>query len=214
MKKLIMTAAVLATASIVTAQTVTSANMVGYAKVNAVGDQLTLCALNFETGGATLQEIIGTDVPNLSWVYFWDMDLGQYVNAQLSGRGSWSPNLVVDLGDAFWIDSSAAAGVTNEVIFSGEVLTGDQVISLPSSLSMIGYGYPVDFDWQDTQMSADLENLSWVYVWDNGLQEYVNYQKSGRGSWNGNPSIGLSDGFWVNNVGVQVDVTETVPFTP
>jgi len=60
MKKLVMTVAVLAcAASVVSAQTVTSANMVGYAKVNAVGGELTLVALNFEPSTNLVSEIVG-----------------------------------------------------------------------------------------------------------------------------------------------------------
>ena len=213
MKKLVMTVAVLAcAASIVSAQTVTSANMVGYTKVNAVGGQLTMCALNFETGGATLQELIGTDVPNLSGLFLWDVSAGAYVTASLGSRGTWSPDLVLELGDAFWIQ--AAGSGTNELIFSGEVLITDSVITVPSGLAMVGYGYPVDQDWQNTQISADLPNLSGLFVWDNDTQSYTTYAKGSRGTWNGNPGLGPTEGFWVDNSGVQIDVDEPVPFTP
>lgn len=211
MKKIVMTAALVACAAVVTAQTVTSANIVGYTKVDAVGGELSLVALNFDAGTAnTLEDLIGQGVPNLTWVYLWDVDAGTYKSAQLGARGTWSPNLAVELGDAFWI--AATGSDTNELIFSGEVLTDDAVISLPTGVAMIGYGYPVNFDWQTTQMSSDLDNLSWVYVWDEDTQAYVSSQKGARGTWNANPAVGPRNGFWVENAGAPIDVTETVPF--
>ncbi len=213
MKKLVMTVALIACATVGSAQTVTSANIVGYSKVNPVGGELSLVALNFDAGSAnTLEDLIGQSVPNLTWVYLWDVDAGAYESAQLSARGSWTPNLEVELGDAFWIQPAGSG--TNEVVFSGEVLVEDAIVTLPAGVSMLGYGYPVNLEWQSTQMSSDLDNLSWVFTWDQGTQAYISAQKSARGSWTANPSIGVTEGFWVDNAGDQIDVAEPLPFTP
>ena len=214
MKKLVMTVAVLAcAASIASAQTVTSANMVGYTKVNAVGSELALVALNFETDGATLSELIpGSDLPGLSTIYIWDKGTAAYLVATLSTRGAWSMDPVIDLGDAFWI---APAGTgTNELIFSGEVLIEDSIITLPAGIIATGYGYPVDKDFTTTEMAAELPGLSTVYTWDEGTQAYSVFTKSTRGAWSGSPILDPVGGFWIDNPEGELTVTNTVPFTP
>ena len=63
MKKLVMTAAVLAcAASIASAQTVTSANIVGYGKVQAA-DGLQIASMQFVSGSNTLDTIFGDQYP-------------------------------------------------------------------------------------------------------------------------------------------------------
>ncbi len=211
MKKVIVAVALVACAVVVTAQTVTSANIVGYAKVDAVGGELSLVALNFDPGAAnTITELIGNDVPNGSTIFLWDMDAGTYEVSVLGSRGSWTPEIYLELGDAFWIQAFGTG--TNELIFSGEVLIDDRAISLPAGLSMIGYGYPVLTSWQDTQLSSGLENGSILFVWDDAAQAYDTITKSTRGSWNANPVVGVMDGFWVDNVGSATNISETVPF--
>ncbi|MDZ8117921.1 hypothetical protein [Pontiella agarivorans] len=214
MKKIIATAAMAACAAVVTAQTVTSANIVGYTKVEAVGGELTLVALNFDAGSATLQDLLGTDLPALSGVFLWDKGTGAYVGSTLNTRGSWTPNLTVNTGDAFWV-STAGSG-TNELILSGEVITDDVVVTLPAGIVATGYGYPVEKDFKDTQMASDLPSLSGIFLWDADTQSYAAWSKNTRGSWvgTGDPILAPSAGFWVDNAGSEVDVTEPVPFTP
>ena len=214
MKKLIMTVAVLATASIVTAQTVTSANMVGYTKVNAVGGELSLVALNFETGGVELQDLIGGDVPSGSSVFLWDKVGGAYSVAALNTRGTWVPNLTFELGDAVWIQ--AAGSGTNELIFSGEVLTTNALITLPAGVVATGYYFPVSKDFTATQMAADVANGSSLFIWDEVAQGYLVWAKNTRGSWVGTgvPVLDPKGGFWIDNSGAEVIVDEPVPFTP
>ncbi|VGO16119.1 hypothetical protein PDESU_04709 [Pontiella desulfatans] len=214
MKKLVMAVAVLACASAVVAQTVTSANIVGYTKVNAVGGELSLVALNFETGGTTLQDMIGTDVPALSFVYLWDKDTSAYTSASLNTRGSWTPNLTVDIGDAMWIQAAGAG--TNELIFSGEVLTSNSVWALPAGIVATGYSFPVEKDFKTTQAATDLAALSFLYMWDEGTQSYAAWSKNTRGTWTGtgDPIMDPKEGFWIDNAGSAIVVDEPVPFTP
>ena len=212
MKRLIMAVAGLACVTSVVSAQVTSANIVGYTKVPVVGGELSLVAVNFDTGGAVLSDVIGTSVPALSFVYKWDKDSSQYVPSSLNTRGAWSPNFTVDLGDALWIVPAGSA--TNDIIFSGEVLLGDSVLTVPASASMNAYGYPVETDITATQIGDDLPALSFIYTWDSGLQSYVPVSKNTRGAWSGSAVVSPSEGFWIINSGVQVDITNSVPFTP
>ncbi|MCF7817689.1 MAG: hypothetical protein K9M54_07390 [Kiritimatiellales bacterium] len=208
MKKLVVTAAMLAcAASMASAQTVTSANMVGYAKVNAIGGQLTLVALNFETGGLTLNDVFGT-LPSASAIHLWDKTGNTYITST-KGRAGFSPNSVIGLGDAFWIQ--AAGTGTNEVILSGEVLlSATNVVSVATGLDATGYFYPVETLWQDTDLAAQLPSASAVHIW-NGVG-YSTYTK-GRAGWSGNPTIGVGSGFWVQSPS-SFTWSEVRPFNP
>ncbi len=218
MKKLIMTAAVVACAAVVTAQTVTSANIVGYNKVDVVGGQLALVALNFDSSApATLNDLIGTALPNLSKAYVWDKSTAGYLaTAAYSTRsGAWSPNHAIDLGDAFWIESAAAPGVTNELIFSGEVALTVVSNSVPGSgVVATGIGFPVDIDFRSTVISTNLPANSLIYQW-NGAG-YDSKLKSARSGWGTTAiPVGVGEGFWLQNGGAtEVIAAEPPPFTP
>ncbi len=208
-----MTAAVLTcAASIVSAQTVTSANIVGYTKVNAVGGELSLVALNLDAGGGSLQDLIGTDVPSLSSVFLWNKGTGAYDAASLNARGSWTPNLVVSLGDAFWIQASGIG--TNELILSGEVLSGSNTWTIAAGTAATGYYYPVDKNFTTTEAAVALPALSSVFIWDEATQNYQAWSKNARGAWSGSIILAPSTGFWIDNAGSEIVVSEPVPFTP
>jgi hypothetical protein len=213
MKKLVMTVAVLACAASMVSAQVTSANIVGYTKVEAVGGELTLAAVNFDTGGVLLSDVIpsGT-LPANSSVYKWDKTTKSYAVSSLNARGAWNNNFTLNLGDALWIQ--AAGTDTNEIVFSGEVLTDVASITLPNGIVATGYYYPVSQSWTATQMASDLVSGSTVYIWDAGSQSYISASKNARGAWNANPTIDPQSGFWVLNNGAEAVVNESVPFTP
>ena len=77
MKKLLMTAAVLATASIVTAQTVTSANIVGYNKDVADTGILEISGMQF-VGGTDLRSAYGDSYPMGTVCYVYNIGTGLY----------------------------------------------------------------------------------------------------------------------------------------
>ena len=211
MKKLIMTAAVVACASIVTAQVV-SDNIVGYTKVSATGGELTLVGINFDTGGATITDLIGTSVPALSVVYKWDKVTDTYAVSTINSRGAWSQNFVLDRGDALFVKPSGAG--TSDLVFAGEVLSDPAVITVPTGIRAMSYEFPVDAAWTSTQLSSDVPALSALYTWNQGTQSYGVSTKNSRGAWSVNPTISPSQAFFINNPGGQIDVTEPVPFTP
>ncbi len=216
MKKLVLTAAVLGFAASMASAQVYSQNIVGYCKTEFVGGQLTLCAINFLTDddGILVSELLPKEsTPIGTYVYTWDKENMGYIVSFVTGRRVWSGDTALYFGDAFWVQSGAAAGVTNEVVVSGEVLLEDQVINLPIGLVATGYGYPVNKELKTTQIATDLANGSMIYTWDASSQGYAVLQKSARGTWSGSGAVSPGTGFWVNNNGAELNVTEPVPFT-
>ena len=91
MKKLIMTAAVVACAAIVSAQVV-SDNIVGYAKFTASEGAFTMAAINFEPSSPFVSDLIGNQLPLGSKIYKWDKATDGYVSYTKTGRsapGAW-----------------------------------------------------------------------------------------------------------------------------
>jgi hypothetical protein len=207
MKKLVMAAAVLTCASIVTAQT-QSQNIVGYTKVTVDSGTLALVALNFDSP-TTLQDLIGTSVPGLSVVYKWNKLTSSYDSASLNTRGAWGPNLTLDIGDAFFIQPGGSG--THEIVVPGEVLGTDATNAIPTGVTALGIQYPITQPWQNTALSGALPGLSVLYVWDQVGQGYVSYSKNTRGVWSGNPVIDTKEGFFVDNPGGPLSVVEANP---
>ena len=227
MKKLVMTVAVLAcAASVVSAQTVTSANMVGYTKVSAVGGELSLVALNFTPSTNLVTELFGDQLPWKSNLYVWDQATDTYRAYSKSGRagpGTWPSEAYVNLGEALWIETPAGSG-TSEVIFSGEVLlaeTNTVIVATPTTFDMVGMSYPVDIAFGDTDLSEALPFQSSVTFWKDDGTGYQAFSKSGRaapGTWSTEAKakiIPASGGFWVESgSGSSVLWEEARPFTP
>ena len=200
--------AVMLGAFVAQAQT-TSDNIVGYGKVNAVGGELTLVALNFDTGGLALNDLF-SDLPSGSAIHVWDKASGAYVSSN-KGRAGFSPNTILSVGDAFWIQAGGSG--TTEIVLPGEVNT-DAVNSttIAAGIEATGYFYPVAVAFGDTDLASTLPSGSTIHIWDDSTSSYKSYNK-GRAGWGTGATevIGVSQGFWVQAPS-SVSWDETRPF--
>jgi hypothetical protein len=207
MKKTVITLAVVAFVAAAAQAQTTSANLVGYTKVNAVGGELTLVALNF-SGGSTIGELLGDQVPQGTVVNLWDKDQNTYVT-DTKTRAGFSSTSTVELGDALWISAGGSAGATNVIIFSGEVLTDStNTVTYSTGIEATGYFYPVSTAWTDTDLSVQAPQGSVLNVWNGS--SYTTSTKT-RGGWSANPTIGVSEGFWLQ-VPSETTINEVRPF--
>ena len=216
MKKLVMTVVVLASAaSIATAQTVTSENVVGYTKVEAIGGQLSLVAVNFETDGAALNALVGDQLDDLSSIFVWDKDGGVYLPVASKTRGTWSPDHVINMGDALWLSPSGSA--TQDVLFAGEVLiSGTNSYTVAPGIDATGFYYPTEVTFKDTDLAATVPDLSTLFVWTGSA--YHQWNKT-RGSWapvapaTGDAVLGPSQAYWIKSASsTNKTVNEIRPF--
>ena len=165
MKKLIMTAAVVACAAVVTAQTVTSANIVGYSKVAKPGSaDLNILGVTFVSQNNLLSELCPVDqfngaldvpgnadqliiyTPGSGYATYAKYDASSYpgyedqVGWQAAGTfGFGQPFVdpVVPAGSSLWIKSAPTASAV-DVILSGEVVSDEIVTnSIVAGLQMI-----------------------------------------------------------------------------
>ena len=193
----------------VQAQT-TSDNIVGYSKVNAVGGELSLVALNFEAASTTVADLIGNQLPANSKIHIWNGS--GYQTAIKNSRSGWGAGTIAR-GDAFWIESAASAGTTNEIVFSGEVLTdASNVTTIASGIDLVGYSFPVETTFGNTDLANALPANSKIHVWNgNGYQTAIKNSRSGWGTGD-TFVIGVNDGFWVETA-TEVEWSEGRPFT-
>jgi hypothetical protein len=210
MKKLVMTVAVFGcAATIATAQTVESANIVGYGKAIATNGQLNHIALNFDAGSSTLSDFVpASSVADFTVVNLWDKSANTYITATKT-RAGWSADPAINLGDAFWI-TPAGAGTT-EIILSGEApLTATNSVVV-SNLVATGYYYPVKRAWDDTAISSQAPDFSVLNIW-NGTA-YDTYTKTRAGWGTAGVEIDVTQGFWINPAST-FNWDEPRPYTP
>ena len=210
MKKIGIIIAVIAFAAIAAQAQTTSANIVGYSKINAVGGELSLVALNFDSSSATVADIIGDQLPANSKIHLWNGT--GYSTSIKNSRSGWSAGTIAR-GDAFWIESAAAAGTTNEILFSGEVLTdATNTTTVAAGIDLVGYSFPVATTFGSTDLANDLPANSKIHVWNGSA--YQTAIKNSRSGWGTGADIviGVNDGFWVETA-TELQWNEERPFT-
>jgi hypothetical protein len=165
MKKIILTVAMATCAAVVTAQTVTSANIVGYSKVAKPGNtDLNILGVTFVSGSNTLSQLCSVDqfngaldvpgnadqiityTPGSGYATFAKYDASSYPGyedmvgwqpAGAFGFGQPFVDPVVPAGSSLWI-KSAPSSSSVDVILSGEVVAATTVTNtIVAGLQMI-----------------------------------------------------------------------------
>jgi hypothetical protein len=163
MKKLMMTAAVVACAGIVSAQ-VFSDNIVGYSQQTVPAGQLLIVSSQF--GDTTLGEAF-TDVAANSKAYIWNGS-GYIIGTFFAGYG-WFDSTFASLdatplpgGTALWIED---AGAGSAPLALGEVPGAATIdVTLNNGLTMIANPYPVATLVGDLP-TAGLAGGEKIYIW-------------------------------------------------
>ena len=181
--------------------TVSSANIVGYSKVDLEpGGKYILATCNFETGATnTLLSIFGTNqltqsdfYINCDRVFLWDTSTQRYqawaqwtngVFYKANNNAEWSQatsgNPEVPVGKGFFISSGNAS---NTIYLSGDVIAvEEQNINIVEGYQILGGPFSSDIDLQETSFansgaSADnfYINCDRVHIWEgNRYQAYA-----------------------------------------
>lgn len=209
MKKLIMTVAVAACAAVVTAQTVTSANIVGYAKNTQPAGGFVMAApaqFSGSAGGVTLDETF-SGVVGGEQVFVYNglaYDVYSYFAGYGWFDGGFNPagSTVIPEGAGVWLTGAPAS----ETIMSGEVPMADSVTNaVVAGFNLIANPYPVALKLDDIDLT-DFAGGEQVFVF-NGLAYDVYSYFAGYGWFDGgfNPAgtveIPVGQGFWLSMVG-------------
>jgi hypothetical protein len=206
-KTLLIAAAALISASAL-GQTVTSANIVGYVKKDAVAGNFQIIAPQFFsiTNGVALSNAF-SDVTDLSEAYAFDGGYQTYTyfgGDWFDGSGLNANGVMLNPGASVWFKSSA----TTNVMMSGEVPSADSItVTVPSGFSLQSNPYPIETALSDLPVATDLTEL---YIFDGGYQTYTYFGGAwfdGSGLNADAVTIEVGQGFWINNPGAAFDLT-------
>jgi len=208
MKKIIMTAALTACAAVVTAQTVTSANIVGYSKnVQPAGGFIVAAPAQFAgtAGGVTLDETF-SGVVGGEKVYVYNgaaYDIYTYYAGYGWFDAATAPagNVFVAEGISVWLTGAATA----ETIMSGEVPSADSVTnSVAVGFNLVANPYPVALELDDLDLT-DFVGGEKVYVFNGAAYDIYTFY-AGYGWFDaatspaGTVQIPVGQGFWLSMV--------------
>lgn len=233
MKRMVLVMlAIVVTGTLAFGQTqVLSRNAVGYVKVDAERGKFALVRLDFESmdgsqGGCIVVSNLldSTQFPADTLLYLWNYDTRQYKSlVQRDPRGGWGlegSNLLCR-GEGFWLKIPASAASNSYPVFlMGEVpdrttaptTTMDNVFGM----NILGYPYPVDTYWTNTDLAKKLPANALLYLWVSTSNKYDGpYQKNPRGGvWDGAENLVIRPGqaFWVSTT-QAVDWVEGKPYT-
>jgi len=203
MKKTLMTVAVATCAAVVTAQAVTSANIVGYYKVAKPAGALQLAGMNLQQGD--LNEVLDDSdfvgsyyASSADSLLMWDDGIQNYVGYALyddtayytPGSREWRPTadfysaapaIPVAQGAAIWFQSVASSSATDGMFTGEAVIASNATHNIVANLNMIAFPFSATVDLNDT----DLKNLGTggyyasssdsILIWDTGINNYVGY---------------------------------------
>jgi len=183
MKKLVMTVVVLAAATVVSAETVTSANIVGYGKVQAA-DGLQIASMQFDNSESnSLDSIFGDAYPLGTQVLIYQEPGGYqtstyaitYPPPSYTPTPGWA-GAVSSIGGttACWIKMPSGSSAV-ENIMNGEVPLADAVTnSVVAGLNLFSYPYPVEMEIQDLGFVPVVGDQ--IFLYDNiGGYVTINY---------------------------------------
>ncbi len=221
MKKmlLVMAAAALVVGDRVQAQseTVTSVNVVGYYSVTIPANGIALVTPVLESfGAATLQDLVGDQLPVGSQAFIWDRETKGYVTTGRT-RAGWGSTKIIMRGDAVWLRAPAGTGA-HTITFMGEApgdynAAGTTTVENISGIDAVGYAYPADIIWTNTALSSAAPVGSQLLVWNITTQGYETYGRT-RAGWStpAGYTIKAGQGFWIRSA-TPVDWTEEVPYS-
>lgn len=179
MKKMmsLMALAVIGSVVAASAEDTVSANAVGYVKVEIAPGDLKAIVYPFDILGATETEgikfvdtQIAQEMPGGSKVYFWSgtswSPSSKSPVAALGWMGDAKTKVLND-GEMFFIQPAASATVS-EYTLAGEVPSAPKTvrsIAGAGNLDAIGFAYPTDQKFTDTDIAKKAPGGSKVYFW-------------------------------------------------
>jgi len=203
MKKLIIAAMALTCATaIVSADTVTSENIVGYNK-SEINTGLQLLSTGLDDGSNTVLSVFGDSLPANTIVSAYVNGSGymqSIYSVNFLGAGSWSnPDLSIGNSVGYWVNLPSGT-YTN--IVSGDVVSDASITNvIASGLQLMAYPYPVEVTVANAGFTPAANDIVSVYVNGSGyMQSIYSINFLGVGSWS-NPDlvIGVGKGFWYNS---------------
>lgn len=210
MKKIIVALAALLVGGVAFAQTVSSANIVGYSKKTVTNDTLRIVSPQFlaaDTNGIALKDafsglaeattLYAYDGGYTKYEYYaptwYNADAG-YINAD---------DVMIQQGASAWLTIPANTAEVN-IIMSGNVPTASSITNTAvEGLTLMANPYPVELALKDIPTN-NLVEATTIYAYDDGYTKYEFYTPNWYNADAGyifadDVTIAVGDGFWVLN---------------
>jgi len=198
-KTLLIAAAALAATVIASeAQTVYSANIVGYVNVICPANTLVLTSNPLDDGTNMANDLLGS-LPNKSSIQIWN---GSGFNLISKGASGFTGNPPLPVGTGFFIKS--VSNFTNTFVGNVIPLVGATTTNnLPAgALVLVGSTLPVGGTFNDVgtntiNLIATLPNKSSIQIWNGTGFTLVS---KGAAGFSPNPSLSVAEGFFVKSL--------------
>lgn len=171
MKRILIIVAVVAmAASISYGQTqVLSRNAVGYVRLTAATGTFNFVSHNFvniDGAAITVTNLLGDQVPAGSIVYLWNEATQGYISESRAPFG-WTPGTnIIERGRGFWLKmADSAASNQYQIYLMGEVPDATNSDNAVIGFNMVGYPYPVETYWTNTDLAKNAAVGDIVYFW-------------------------------------------------
>jgi len=163
-------------------------------------------------GGAGTVSMMMDNLPNGSFLAFWDGAAQDYTRGQgneIKLLGAWMPGTNALYGKSFWLyvgDSSTAD--TFDIYLCGQVpdsrtmptstvhLASMGDAPCPGNLNLAGFAYPYPMAWTNTAFAGSAGSGSSVSVYDSANGLFRTYTKTGS-VWSDSFTVQPGHGFWL-----------------
>jgi hypothetical protein len=198
MKKIVITAIIMGLISGATfAQTVSSANVVGYVK-KTHPQGYRIVGLPFSITNSTPSELFKDTLPVGAKVIIYTnsaYSTSEYIEDFLGNR-SWDTDFLIGASSAFWVQVPSTS--TNNL--SGDVRLADSITnSIKVGYQLLSYPYAVDRTIEQLEFAPSVGDKISVF---NGAYVTAEYIEDflGNRSWDNNLTIPADAGFWYASV--------------
>jgi len=177
-----------------------AAKIVGCYAITIPADELVLVTpvLDPLSKNATIGDLLGSQLP-AGVAHIWDRNRKAYViagydEADEVWAGEGATNVILR-GDGFWI-APPKDGISYTITLTGEVpgtYNEAGVTTIPGITGgdFVGYPYPVDILWGDTELANKLPIGSNLYLWES---KWITYSKVGFIGWGAAAGIPIKMG--------------------
>ncbi len=192
------------------AQTVGSANVMGYTKITIPSNQYVLVSLDFENTNNTINDLFG-DLPTGAQVSTWDIAGQSYVTFAKT-RGGWGTGGTnkIEIGSGIFLKLPADSQETT--LLSGDVPNeGTSTVSVVSGYKLLAYPYPAGIAFTNTSLAKDGISGDQLSIWNNGWTTYART----RGGWSSEVNdlqLEVGQAFFYNSSSAR-DVDEIRPYS-
>jgi Mlc titration factor MtfA (ptsG expression regulator) len=237
MKKtlIIAVAALISVSAFAQTNVVSSANVVGYVKLDTPAEALSIQGVPFlGTNEVAITELFGDTLPLDSQLLVFKNGSYQIETyREIIGppptfivTTNWSPNTtVIDGSQGFWVKLPTGSSNTTN-IFSGDVVDEEQTITIRPGFNLIHYPYSAGVAWTNTALSQNPTLNDRILVWDTVGQTYATISQYREiigppptfivtTNWsNVDVDLELGAGFWYESQAATTNViVETQPYT-